>query len=80
MPNYGVVPKGLLTFLGSLHKGVAKLLPKVWCIASRDKPPEKKKSSFEKHCDLDLECRCRILSKEPSDGCILYSNVKFHEK
>ena len=55
-----------------------KLLPELWCIASRDKPPEKNISSFEKHCVLDLECR--ILSQEPSDSCILYFNVVFHGK
>ena len=29
------------TFLGSLYKEVEKLLPELWSIASRDKPPEK---------------------------------------
>ena len=76
--RYGVVQNGLLTFLGSLYKEVAKLLPEFWCIASRDKPPEKNISSFKKHCVLDLECR--ILSQEPSDRCILYCNVIFHGK
>ena len=75
---YGVVPKGLLTFLGSLYKEVAKLLPELWCIASRDKPQEKMFSSFEKHCVLDLECR--ILSQEPSVSCVLFFNVMFHGK
>ena len=27
---YGVVPKGLLTFLGSLYKEVAKTTPGIW--------------------------------------------------
>ena len=31
-----------------------KLLLELWCIALRDKPPEKNTSSFKKHCDLDL--------------------------
>ena len=75
--GYGVVPKGLLAFLGSLYKEVAKTASGTWCIASRDKPPEKK-SSFEKHCVLDLECR--ILSQEPSDSCILYFSVIFYGK
>ena len=41
-PYYGAVPKGLLTFLSTLYKKSRKLLPELWCIASRDKPPEKK--------------------------------------
>ena len=45
---YGVVPKGLLTFLGSLYKEVVKLLPELWSIASRDKPSEFFFSSFQK--------------------------------
>ena len=71
---YGVVPKGFLTFLASLYKEVAKT---TWCIVSRDKQPEKI-LPFEKHCVLDFECR--ILSREPSDSCILYFNVIFHGK
>ena len=71
---YGVVPKGLLTFLGSLCKEVAKTTPELWYIASRDKPPEKKKKKKK----LDLECR--ILSQEPLNSCILYFNVVFHGK
>ena len=73
---YGVVPKGLLIFLGIVYKESQKLLPELWCIASRDKPPEKNIASFEKHCFLDLECR--ILSQEPLGSCILYFNVTFH--
>ena len=65
-------------FLGSLYKEVAKQLPELWCIASTDQPPEKEISSFEKHFVLYLECR--ILFQEPSDSCILYLNVIFHEK
>ena len=69
------------TFLWSGSKRVAsfslivftkksqKLLPELWCIASKDKPPDRKNiSSFEKHCVLNLEYR--ILSQEPSDSCI----------
>ena len=54
-----------------------KLRPELWCIASKDKPPEQI-SSFEKHCVLDLVKR--VLSQEPSDSCILYFNVEFHGK
>ena len=64
-----MVPKGLLTFLGSQEFGV---LPQ-----ETNRQGKKKKSSFEKHSFLDLECR--ILSQEPSDSCILYFNVIFHE-
>ena len=77
-PHYGVVPKGLLTFLGSLYKEGAKTTSGTLVyIASRDKPPEKN-SSFQKQCVLNLECR--FLAQEPSDTCILYFNVIFHEK
>ena len=41
MAIYGVVPEGLLTFLDSLYKEVAKATSGLWCIASRDIPPEK---------------------------------------
>ena len=63
-----VVAKGLLTFLGSLYKEVAKTTSGT----------ARKKSSFEKHCVLDLECR--ILSQEPSYSCSLYFNFVFHGK
>ena len=42
---------------------------------NRQKKKEKK-SSFEKHCVFDLECR--ILYQKPSDSCVLYFNVIFH--
>ena len=54
-----------------------KLLPELWSIASRDKPPEKN-SSFQKRCVLNLECR--ILFQEPSDSFILCFNVIFYGK
>ena len=47
-------------------------------ISLRETNRQKKNSSFEKHCVLDLECR--ILSQEPSDSCILYFNVIVHGK
>ena len=41
--DYEVVPKGLLTFLGSLYREVAKItFGTLVYIASRDKPTEKK--------------------------------------
>ena len=42
-------------------------------VSLRETNSQKKKSSFEKHCVINLECR--ILSQEPSDSCILYSNI-----
>ena len=47
---YGVIPKGLLTLLGSLYKKGVKTTPGTWYIALRDKPPEKNISSFQKLC------------------------------
>ena len=52
---YGVLPKGFLTFLGSLYKEVAKLLPD-FCVTLRETNRQKNVSSFEKHRVLDLEC------------------------
>ena len=82
---YGVVTKGLLTFLGSLYKEVATTASGtlVYCFeferqTARKRKRRRKKSSIEKHCVLDLECR--ILSQEPSDSCILYCNAIFHGK
>ena len=42
---YGVVSKGLLFSLVVFTKKARKLLPELWYIASRDKPPEKKNLS-----------------------------------
>ena len=70
--------KGCYLSLVVFTKKSRKLPQGLWCIASRDKPPENNVSSFEKHCVLDLECR--ILSQEPSGSCILYFNVIFHGK
>ena len=75
--DYGVVPKGLLTLLGSLYKEVAKTTSGTLMSRSTDKLPEKNLPS-KKHCVLDLERR--ILSQEPSDSYILYFNVLFHGK
>ena len=74
---YGVVPKWLLTFLGSLYKEVAKTTSGT-LVYRFERQTHRKKPSFEKHCVLDLECR--ILSQEPSDSCILYFNVILHGK
>ena len=70
--GYGVVPKELLTFLGSLDKEVMKTTSGT-LVYHFERQTARKKSSCEKHCVLDLECR--ILSQEPSDRCILYFNV-----
>ena len=37
---YGVVPKGLLTFPGSLYREGVKTTSGLWYTTSRDKPPE----------------------------------------
>ena len=74
-----MVPKELLTFLGSLYKEVAKTTSGtlVYRFERQAKSSQaRKNSSFEKHCVLDLDCR--ILSQEPSDSCILYFNAIFH--
>ena len=53
--RYGVVPKGLLTFLGSLYKEVAKTTPETLVYRfERQTAREKSISFFEKHCVLDL--------------------------
>ena len=75
---YGVVPEGLLTFLGSLYKGGAKASPGTLVYRFKRQTARKNISSFQKHCVLDLECR--ILSQEPSDSFILDFNVIFHGK
>ena len=67
---YGVVPKGLLTFLGSLHKEVAKTTAGTLVYRFE--------RQTEKYCVLNLECR--ILSQEPSDSFSLYFSVIFHGK
>ena len=66
---YGMVPKGLLTFLGSHYKEVAKTTPETLVYRfERQTAREKSISFFEKHCVLDLACM--ILSQKPSDRCI----------
>ena len=75
---YGVVPEGLLTFLGSLYKEGAKTTPGTLVYLFERQRPEKNISSFQKHGVLNLECR--ILSQKPSDSFILHFNVIFHEK
>ena len=70
--------KGLLTFLRSLYKEVAKTTSGTLVYRVDRQTNRKNISSFEKHCVLDSECS--ILSQEPSDCCILYFNVIFHGK
>ena len=74
---YEVVPKGLLTFLDSLYKEVAKITPGT-LVYRFERQTARKKSSFQKHCVLNLECT--NLFQEPSDSFILYFNVIFHGK
>ena len=78
MCDYGVVPEGLLTFLGSLYNEVAKTTSGTLVYRFESQTARNVFSSFEKHCFLELECR--IVSQEPSDSCILYFNVIFHGK
>ena len=75
---YGVVPKGLLTFLGTHYKEVAETTPQILVYRCERQTARKNISSFQKHCVLNLECR--ILSQEPSYNFILYLNVVFHWK
>ena len=70
--------KGLLTFLGSLYKEVAKPTPGTLVYLFERQTARILFSSFQKHCVLNLECK--ILSQEPSDSFILYFNVTFHGK
>ena len=70
---YGLVPKGLFTFLGSLYKEGAKTT-----YISLRETNRQKKILPSKNSVLNLECR--ILSQELSDSCILYFNVIFHGK
>ena len=74
---YGVVPKGLLIFLGSLYREVAKTTSgALVCRFERQTARKKKKSSFEKHCILDLESRIFFLNlRNPQIAafCILLS-------
>ena len=73
-----MVPKELLTFLGSLYNEVAKTTSGTLVYRFESQTARNVFSSFEKHCFLELECR--IVSQEPSDSCILYFNVIFHGK
>ena len=62
---YGVDPKELLTFCGSLYTEGAKTTPRTLVSRFKRQTARNFFSSFQKHCALDLECR--ILSQEPSD-------------
>ncbi|WP_419602533.1 hypothetical protein, partial [Thiolapillus sp.] len=76
---YGVVPKGLLTFLGSLYKEGAKTTPGTLVYRFERQIDRKRKKFFlQKNTVLNLESR--ILSQKPSDSFILYFNVIFHGK
>ena len=59
---YGVVPKGLLTFLGSLYKEGTKTTSGTLVYRFGRQTTRKNISSFQKHCVINLECR--ILSQE----------------
>ena len=60
--RYGVVPKGLLAFFGSLYtEGVKTTSGTLVCHFER-LTARKNISSFQKHCVFNLECR--ILSRE----------------
>ena len=76
--HYGVVPKGVLTFLGSLHKEVAKTTSGTLVSRFERQTVRKKKNLPSKNSVLHLECR--VLSQELLDSCILYFNVIFHGK
>ena len=65
-----MVPKGLLTFRGSLYKEVAKTTSGTLVYRFE------RQTARKKYFDLEW----RILSQEPSDRCILYFNVIFHGK
>ena len=76
---YGVVPKGLLTFLGTLiYKEVVKTAPGTLVYCFKRQTARKKKISIQKHYVLNLDCK--IFSQEPSDSFILCFNVIFPEK
>ena len=64
-------------YLVVFTKKSRKLLPELWCIASRDKHQKK---FFFLRKTLCPRIRRRILSQEPSNTCILYFNVIFHRK
>ena len=53
MAIYGVVPEGLLTFLDSLYKEVAKATSGTLVYRFERHTARKNISSFEKHCVLD---------------------------
>ena len=63
-PTYGVVPKVLLTFLGSLYKEVAKTTSGT-LVYRFERQTARKKVFLRKGLE------CRMLSQEPSDSCIL---------
>ena len=73
-----MVPKGFLTFLGSLYKEVAKTTPGTLVYRFERQTAREKILLPSKNSVLNLECR--ILSQKPSDSFILYFNVIFHGK
>ena len=77
VPLYGVVPKGSLTFLGSLLQRSRENYSRNFGLSFRE-TNRQKKFLPSKNSVLNLECR--ILSQEPSDSCILYFNVTLHGK
>ena len=69
---HGVVPKGLLTLLGGPYKEVAKTTSGT-LVYRFERQTNRKKSSFEKHCVLDLECRILFQELQRAAFCILMS-------
>ena len=55
--GFGVVPKGLLTILGSLYKEVEKTTCGNLVYRFERQIARKKNLSLQKHCILDLQCR-----------------------
>ena len=70
-----MVPKGFLTFLGSLYKEVAKTTSGTLVYRFERQTARKKNiSSFQKHRVLDLECRILSQTLQIAAFCILKSN------
>ena len=72
-----MVPKGLLTFLGSLYKEVANTTSGTLVYRFERQTAREKYVFLGKTLCPRLR---RILSQEPSGSCIFYFNVIFHEK
>ena len=68
-----MVPKGLLTFLGSLYKEGAKTTPGTMVCRFERQTARKKVYFFQKHCVLDLECRFYLRNPQIASFWILMS-------